>query len=225
MGYGRMYTLHYAPDFASMCVHMVLMELDVPFLLSPKDIEAGDLDAPGYRRIHPLGKIPALETPDGPMFETGAIMLWLADQHGRLAPAPDDPARAAFLSWFVLMNNGIHTTMMDLLHPEYPGGDAGAAHVAPVAHATLREQYAALEAMVMRDRPDWLSPDHPSMLAYYLGMLMRWTSAYAPDPALNIPVADYPALHAVLAAAEARPAAQKVADVEGLGAKPFTKAG
>jgi glutathione S-transferase len=220
-----MYTLHYAPDFASMCVHMVLVELGVPFTLSVKSVEAGDLDAPDYRRIHPMGKIPALETPHGAMFETGAIMLWLADRHGGLAPAVNDPARAAFMSWFVLVNNGIHTTMMDLLHPEYPGGDTAAPHVAPVAHATLREQYAALEAMVVRDRPDWLSPDGPPLMALYLGMLMRWTQAYAPDPALNIPVADYPALHAVLAAAEARPAARKVAEVEGLGARPFTEAG
>ncbi len=219
-----MYTLHYAPDFASMCVHMVLVELGVPFTLSVKSIEAGDLDTPAYRAIHPMGKIPALETPHGAMFETGAIMLWLADQHG-LAPAVNDPARGAFLSWFVLVNNGIHTTMMELLHPEYPGGDAASAHVAPVAHATLRAQYAVLEAMVVRDRPDWLSPDRPSVMAYYLGMLMRWTSAYAPDPALNIPVTDYPALHAVLAAAELRPAAQRVAEAEGLGAKPFTQGG
>jgi glutathione S-transferase len=220
-----MYTLHYAPDFASMCVHMVLTELGVPFDLSPKSIDAGDLDTAAYRRIHPFGKIPALETPHGPMFETGAILLWLADHHGGLAPAVSDPARAAFLSWFVLVNNGIHTTMMDLLHPEYPGGDAAIAHVAPVAHATLREQYAALEAMVVAERPGWLSPDQPSVMAYYLGMLMRWTSAYAPDPALNIPVADYPALHAILAATEARPAAKKVAEVEGLGANPFIEAG
>lgn len=220
-----MYTLHYAPDFASMCVHMVLEELGVPFTLSAKSIEAGDLDSPAYRRIHPMGKIPALETPHGAMFETGAIMLWLAGTHGGMAPALNDPARGAFLSWFVLVNNGIHTTMMELLHPEYPGGEAAAPYVGPVAHATLRAQYAALEAMVARDAPDWLSPDRPSIMAYYLGMLMRWTSAYAPDPALNIPVSDYPALHAVLAATEMRPAAQKVAEVEGLGAKPFTKAG
>ncbi len=220
-----MYILHHAPDFASMCVHMMLVELGVPFTLSPKDIDAGELDSPAYRAIHPLGKIPAMETPQGPMFETGAIMLWLADQHGGLAPAPGDPARGAFLSWFVLVNNGIHTTMMELLHPEYPGGDAASAHVGPVAHATLRSQYAALDAMVARDAPAWLSPDRPTMMAYYLGMLMRWTSAYAPEPGLNIPVADYPALHRVLAATEARPAAQHVAKVEGLGATPFTKVG
>ena len=44
-------------------------------------------------------------------------------------------------------------TMMDLLHPEYPGGDAAAPHVGPVAHATLRTQYAAFDAMVARDAP------------------------------------------------------------------------
>ncbi len=217
-----MYVLHHVPDWASLCVHMVLTELGVPFRLATKTRD--ELAEPAYRAIHPFGKIPALETPHGPVFETAAILLWLADQHDALAPAPKDPARAAFLKWFVFTNNSIHSAMMDLLHPEDRGGESAAAAVGPTAHAALRSHYAALEAMVTADRPAWLAADQPSILAYYLGMLMRWTSAFAQNPALNIPVADYPALHAVLAATEARLAAQKVAKVDSLGSHPFTKA-
>jgi glutathione S-transferase len=157
------------------------------------------------------------------MFETAAILLWLAAQHGGMAPAPTDPKRGAFLQWFIFTANTAHPAMMNLLHPYRPGGDAAIAMVLPVAHANLRTCYAALDAMVTRDAPSWLS-DRPSILTYYLSVLMRWTSAFADDPAYNIPVADYPALHAILAAMEQRPAALRVFADEGIGTNPFTKA-
>jgi glutathione S-transferase len=219
-----MYTLHAVHDFASLIVHLVLAELDVPYQLSLKDMDAGDLQKPAYLAIHPFGKIPAMDTPQGPMFETGAILLWLSEQHGALAPKAGDPARGAFLSWFIFINHNLHNTMMQLIHPYRPGGDDAIALVSPVAHAQMRQHLAGLEAMVVADRPAWLSPDQPSILTYYLAVLLRWTSAFAYDPGLNIPVADYPALHAVLAAMEARPAARRVAEIEGLGPTPFTKA-
>jgi glutathione S-transferase len=218
------YTLHAVPDWASLIVHLVLEEMGVPYTLALKDFDAGDLDTPDFRAISPFGKIPALETPQGPMFETAAILLWLAAQHGGVAPAPTDPKRGAFLQWFVFTNNTVHGSMMNLLHPHRSAGDAAIPMVMPVAHAALRAQYGALDAMVARDAPAWLSPDQPSILSYYLCVLMRWTSAFAHDPAYNIPTTDYPALHAVLQAMEARPAAQRVFADEGLPHHPFTKA-
>lgn len=219
-----MYTLHAIPDFASLIVHLVLAELDAPHRLALHALDKTDLQTPAYLAIHPFGKIPGLETPDGPMFETGAILLYLAEKHGRLAPPAGDPARAAFLSWFIFANHNLHTTMMQLVHPYRPGGEAAAALIGPVAHETLRAHLATLNAMVTRDRPVWLSADTPSILSLYLAVILRWTSVFAHDPALNIPVADYPALHAILASLESRPAVQRVAAIEGLGPTPFTKA-
>ena len=218
-----MYILHAVPDWASLIVHLVLEEMGVPYTLALKDVDAGDLDTPAFRAISPFGKIPALETPQGPLFETAAILLWLAAQHGGIAPAPTDPKRGAFLQWFIFTTNTVHPAMMNLLHPYRPGGDAAMDMVLPTAHDNLRTYYAALDAMVTRDNPAWLS-DQPGILTYYLAVLMRWTSAFAHDPAFNIPTADYPALHRVLQAMEQRPAAGRVFAKEGLGPTPFTKA-
>ena len=217
-----MYTLHAVPDFASLIVHLVLAELDVPHTLALHEMD--DLQTAAYLAIHPFGKIPALETPDGPMFETGAILIYLAEKHGALAPRAGDPTRAAFLSWFIFANHNLHTTMMQLIHPYRPGGEAATAFITPVAHTTLRDYYATLDAMVARDHPAWLSPDAPTILSLYLAVIMRWTQAFAYDPALNIPVSDYPALHAIMASLESRPAVQRVAAIEGIGPTPFTKA-
>jgi glutathione S-transferase len=216
-----MYTLHGVHDWASLAVHLALVELDQPFVFQAHDREG--LDAPAYRAIHPFGKIPALDTPQGPVFETGAILLWLTGTHGRLAPALPDADRGAFLSWFFHVTNTVHPGMMGLLHPYRAAGEGAEALVGPIARAGLVDSYLALDR-VAATGVWWLSADRPSILSLYLAVMMRWTSAFAFDPALNIPVTDYPALAAMLTGLEARATVQRVAATEGLGPHPFTQA-
>ena len=216
-----MYVLHAVPDWASFCVHAALAEMGVPFRLNLIDVDAGGLDEAAHRRVQPFGLIPGLDTPEGPVFETGAILLWLSERHG-LAPAPGSADRAAFLSWFVFTNNALHTGAMDLLHPGRPGGEACAAAVSATARARLMEQLAVLDAMVARDRPDWLSPDAPSVLAIYLSMLLRWLRAFPTVPEHAIDCAAFPALQAVAQGMEARPAIRAAAAVEGLSGRFFS---
>ncbi|GAB1364448.1 hypothetical protein MASR1M32_36840 [Rhodobacter sp.] len=84
-----MLTLRYTPDTAALPVRILLEDLGLPYTARLVDRDGGELASPAYRALHPLGKIPVLETAEGPMFETSAILLWLADTHapGRLAPA------------------------------------------------------------------------------------------------------------------------------------------
>ena len=217
-----MYTLHYSPDTASLAVRMVLAELGVPHQSRLIDREAGALDSPAYRAMHPLGLIPAMETPDGPMFETAAILLYLSDRHPGLAPAPDSPQRAAFLKWLFFTSTNIHTCLLQLF---YPGRVAGEALVDPVmAHARVRMQtyLTALDDMVARDRPDWFSPDQPCLLGYHVGMLVRWLATNGAGHPSYFRSADFPALHAVLLGHERRAAALAVAADENLGPTVFT---
>lgn len=211
-----MYVLQAVSDFASFIVHIVLEELDVPYRLNRLDIAAGDLDTPEHRALNPFGKIPALQTPEGPMFETAAILLWLADRHGALAPAPTAPERAAFLSWFCFTNFSLHTGMMDLVHPHRAGGEAASRAVSEATHARLVAQLATLNEMVATRKPDWLSPDHPSILAYYLSVLLRWMRAFPAHPEHAIALSTFPALHAICRAMESRPAAIRAAQDEGM---------
>jgi glutathione S-transferase len=216
-----MYILHSIPDWASLCVHITLTEMGVPFALRLHDYDAGTLNTPAFRAISPFGLIPALETPDGPMFETGAILLWLSERHG-LAPAPLSRDRAAFLKWFVFVNTSVHNTAVLILHPERPAGEDAAHLVASTAHKQMQAHLAAIEAMIVADKPVWLSGAQPSVLGHYLGMLVRWTVAFPTYPEHTIQLDDTPALKAVLSALETRPAAQKVALAEGLGPTIYT---
>ena len=76
---------------------MTLEELGLPYRVRWTDISAGDQHTDDYRRINPNGKVPALVDQDGPdgnpitLFESGAILLYLAEKTGCLLPS--DPTR------------------------------------------------------------------------------------------------------------------------------------
>lgn len=209
-----MYTLHSWPDTASLIIDLVLQEHDLPYRSAKIDRPAGALNTPDYRVLHPLGLIPAFETPDGPMFETAAILLYLADKHG-LVPAPDAPDRAAFLKWLFFISSNLHPTLMQVFYPERTAGPENTAAV--VAHAKPKlHSYLTILNDVAATRPAYLSDSQPTILGYYLAVLMRWLAA-------DFPSTNYPALRAVLIYLESRPATQACAAADGLGAHPFTQ--
>jgi glutathione S-transferase len=214
-------TLHHAPDFASTIVRLALEELELPHTIAIADIEGGALASPEYRRVNPVGLIPALETDDGPMFETAAILLWLVDRTGRLGPGPQDPDRAAFLSWLFFTSNALHTAALALFYPHRPAGEANTDAARAAAHDQIIARLGLIEALIAARHPRWLSAEHPGVLGYYIGILVRWLILLPPPP-YGIDLADFPNLRAVLAAHEARPAALRVAKADGLGPTPFT---
>ncbi|MFM7335048.1 MAG: glutathione S-transferase family protein [Tabrizicola sp.] len=217
-------TLHHAPDFASTIVRLALEELELPHTIALVDFEAGAHTTPEYRQINPVGLIPALETDDGPMFETAAILLWLVDRTGRLGPGPQDPDRGAFLSWLFFTSNALHQAALAMFYPHRPAGEANTDAARAAGHDQVVARLGLIEAMIASQHPRWLSADHPGVLGYYIGVLVRWLTTLPPEPH-RIRLADFPQLRAVLAAHEARPAAQRVAADEGLGHHPFTNPG
>lgn len=218
-----MYILHYAPDNASLIVRLALEEMSLPYRTVLVDRAAREQDSAAYRRLNPAGLIPALETPAGPLSETGAILLWLSETHGALAPAPGDAARGQFLRWLFFTANTLHA---DIRLFFYPGRHAGAAaDVAAFAEATrLRiARHLGLLDDLAATRPGWLSPEAPSVLGYYVATLIRWLALYPADRTGWLDLAAFPALHALAAAHETRAAARKAALAEGLGDTIFTR--
>lgn len=84
-------------------VPILLHELGLPYQLHLVDLTKNEQKAPAYLAINPNGKIPALVDRDGPggpvtVFESGAILQYLADKSGRFLPT-EPAARAAVMSW------------------------------------------------------------------------------------------------------------------------------
>jgi glutathione S-transferase len=215
-------TLYHIPDWASSIIRLALEEIGQPYRIHLMDRDAGDLAAPWFRALNPQGLLPTMDTADGPMFETVAILLWLNDRFGGLFPPAGDPEAAAFLSWLSYVSNTLHPTVMDMVHPERLAGDAAAASMGPAALERMDTQCGLIEALITEQRPDWLSSERTGGLGHYLGMLIRWAICLPKDPGLRFSLRPFPALRAVLAAHEASPAGRKVATADALGPTPFT---
>ena len=72
-------------------ISIAMEELGLPYMIHPVDITRGDQFEPNFLKISPNNKIPAIVDPDGPggrplsIFESGAILHYLATKTGRLA--------------------------------------------------------------------------------------------------------------------------------------------
>ena len=93
-------------------VHIALEELGLPYRVIPVNIGAGEQFAPEFLAITPNHRIPAIVDPDGPggkpleLFESGAILVYLAEKAGRLIPA-DPAARLVCLQWLMFQMGGV----------------------------------------------------------------------------------------------------------------------
>ncbi|WP_083097839.1 glutathione S-transferase family protein [Pseudophaeobacter leonis] len=221
----QIYRLHYAPDNASLVIRLALEELGLPYETHLVDRGTGAQRGAAYRVLNPQGLIPALEMPDGAMFETAAILLWLADRHGQMAPAPGSPARADYLKWLFFASNTLHADLRILFYPEkYIGSDRAMRSVLQSkvqARLTIHLQH--LEDLAAT-RPSWFGAASPSGLDYYLAAMMRWMALYPADSDRSwYDIACYPHLRNLLMRLETRPAALAAQAAEGLGATPFTQ--
>jgi GST-like protein len=93
-------------------VHIMLEECGLAYRAHPVDIGAGDQFRPEFLAISPNNKIPAITDPEGPdgqpisLFESGAILLYLAGKTGRFLPA-DTRGRYEVLQWLMFQMGGV----------------------------------------------------------------------------------------------------------------------
>lgn len=210
--------LHYAPDNASLVVRLALEETEVPYQSVLVDRRRSEQRDPAYLRLNPNGLIPVLQTPDGAIFETAAVLLWLTERTDGLGPAPTDAARGDFLKWLFFLSNTLHPALRILFYTEkYIGPDAEAQTllVAKTQQSVLRH------LSTLDDR--WPEAEPHLALILYLAPMMRWMQLY---PATRdkswIDLTRFPALYDAAQRVETRTSAKRAAAAEGLGSNPFT---
>jgi GST-like protein len=79
-------------------VSIALEELGLPYALKPVNLRTGEQFAPEFLRISPNNRIPAIVDGELSVFESGAILVYLAEKTGKLL-APSGAARYAALEW------------------------------------------------------------------------------------------------------------------------------
>ena len=93
-------------------VHIMLEECGLAYRAHAVDIGAGEQFAPEFLAISPNNKIPAITDPDGPggkpisLFESGAILLYLAGKTARFLPE-DTAAKYRVLQWLMFQMGGV----------------------------------------------------------------------------------------------------------------------
>ena len=106
--------LHHQPRSRSTRALWLLEELGVPFDLTVMSRE--DKQTPEYLALHPLGRSPVLEEEGGPVFESAALVLHLADKHldaGLIAPLGSHE-RALQYQWCFFGMTDIEGALMDI---------------------------------------------------------------------------------------------------------------
>ncbi len=98
---------YYHPSPNPLKVALILEETGLPYEVVPVDTRKGDQHKPGYLAINPNGKTPSLVDGDAVVFDSNAILLYLAEKTGKFLPPNTPEQRAQMLSWLMFVATGI----------------------------------------------------------------------------------------------------------------------
>jgi len=90
-----------------MKVALFLEEAGLPYDAIPVDTRKGDQFDAAYTMLNPNGKLPCIVDGDVTVFDSNAILLYLAEQTGKFLPAAGSAAHGAMLSWLMFVATGI----------------------------------------------------------------------------------------------------------------------
>ena len=88
-------------------VALFLEESELPYEAIPVDTRKGDQHKPEYLAINPNAKVPAIVDGDAVVFDSNAILLYLAEKTGKFLPENTPKARGELLSWLMFVASGV----------------------------------------------------------------------------------------------------------------------
>ncbi len=104
-----MLTLYTAPTPNGYKISIMLEEIGLPYEVRVLDLMKGEQKEAWYLKINPNGRIPAIvdhDNDDFAVFESGAIMLYLAEKTGKLLPQ-EEKARSRVIQWLMFQMAGV----------------------------------------------------------------------------------------------------------------------
>jgi len=154
---------------------------------------------PAHRALHPFGQIPTYQEDDLVLFETGSIVLHIAERHAGLLPAAAN-GRARAITWMFAAVNTVEPPILDLVTVKLLEGDKPwAQERMPLVQERIRTRLTQLAARL--GEADWLDGGFSAGDLMMVSVLLR----LRPSGLLD----EYPSLAAYVARGEARPAYQR----------------
>jgi glutathione S-transferase len=154
---------------------------------------------PAHQRLHPFGLIPTYEEGDLVLFETGAIVLHIAEQHPGLFP-DDANARARAITWMFAALNTMEPPILELVTAKILEGDKPWAEARlPLVKDRIRDRLVQLSAHL--GAADWLDGTFSAGDLMMVSVLLR----LRPSGLLD----EFPNLEAYVSRGETRPAYER----------------
>ena len=151
---------------------------------------------PPHRALHPFGQIPTYEEGDLVLFESGAIVLHIAENHVGLLP-DDANARARAITWMFAAVNTVELPILELVTVKFLEGDKPwSEQRLPMVMDRIRDRLSQLSDRL--GDADWLDDVFSAGDLMMIGVLLRLKASGLLD--------EYPNLAAYVARGEARPA-------------------
>lgn len=175
-------------------VRWALEETGQPYEVRLVSFQA--MKEPAHLRLHPFGQIPTYEEGDLVLFETGAIVLHLAQRHPGLLP-DDADARARAVAWMFAAVNTVEPPILDLVIARIHEGDKPwARQRMPLVEERVRQRLAQLSTRLAD--AEWLDGAFSAGDLMMASVLLRLRASGILD--------EFPNLAAYVARGEARPA-------------------
>ena len=173
----------------------------------PYDVRLVSFDAmkePAHRALHPFGQIPTYEEGGLALFETGAIVLHIAERHPGLLP-DDLDARARAITWMFAALNTVEPPILELVTARLLENDRPWAEARlPLVRDRIRDRLAPLSRRL--GDADWLDGPFSAGDLLMVSVLLRLR--------LSGILNEYPNLAAYVARGEARPAYARAFDAQ-----------
>jgi len=134
-------------------------------------------ETPELAAVNPLQRVPSLRDGDVTVYETTAVLLYIAERFpdAELAPPPGDPLRGAYFRWLAWLGNTLHGASQPVNVPQYLTDDpAGHDGIRRKGREKLDAIGAYLEEQLTGNR--WCLGDRYTVADVYLYMLVGWQS-------------------------------------------------
>lgn len=183
-------------------VRWALEEVGQPY--SVRAVSFATLKAPGHLALNPFGQIPTYEEGELHLFETGAIVLHLAQNHTGLLPDEAD-ARARAIAWMFAALNTVEPPILDLSVARLSESDRPwAAERMPLVQDRVRQRLGQLASRL--GEAEWLDGAFSAGDLMMVSVLIRLRASGLLD--------EYQNLAAYVARGEARPAYKRAFDAQ-----------
>ena len=104
-------------------VALFLEEAGLPYEALPVDTRRGEQFSPAYLAINPNGKVPAIVDDEAVVFDSNAILLYLAEKTGKFLPGGSPAARGELLSWLMFTATGVGPFSGQAVHFRHHTGE------------------------------------------------------------------------------------------------------